>query len=332
MLGAALLFTQSSWAGGLTSLTSVQRLMLLVMGPLTLSLAIWDAGRDRRRGLTELLHTASLPVWRRTLLRVSTLAAAVIAAHLLVAGLAAAFVTQQTTYLGGRWWLILLIAAAGYLPFVAVGWLIGSLLPGRVVAPLAGVGAYLALGALTSSPSAWVNLTPPGRDSVVRGSEPTVLLTAVAVSLFLLVALTAMLFALPVRRRVGAVPLLLATAVVLLTHDRAETSWWQPDAEARALVCSEGDPRICVWRVHDQFLEQTVAAVQPALDRLGDGAPQAVHEVGPDQPLDPGVAGISLTFQIPLVGDALIAPEQMSNDLRRGGPGDAHTMSGTGQD
>ncbi|MGC1209549.1 MAG: hypothetical protein WA880_16510, partial [Ornithinimicrobium sp.] len=176
------------WAAEWMTLVTLQRWGLIVTGSVLISAAAWYAGVERRRGLDELLESTSLLRGRRRAMMLSTLLVGAIAGHLAAFACAAVLVVQQTEYHGGGWWWIVLLGCLGLCLMGAVGWVIGSLIPYRLVAPLAGVASYITIGTVTLGQRDWLDLLPTGVDGVYAGSSPTVFGVAMSATFLLLAA------------------------------------------------------------------------------------------------------------------------------------------------
>ncbi|MDI6105575.1 hypothetical protein QLQ12_44045 [Actinoplanes sp. NEAU-A12] len=119
-----------------------QRVMLVILWPLALAAGSWQAGRDRRGRIEELLGTTPARGWRR--MRPSAVATALCLAvgYLLVLAAGAAKVAG---YPGDGWPAVTLV---GVLALVAAGWLglgLGRLLPYAYTPAVLGAGSLAAL-------------------------------------------------------------------------------------------------------------------------------------------------------------------------------------------
>lgn len=119
----------------------VQKTLILFAGPAIAGAAAWMAGRDRRRGIDDLLETTPMPIFsRRLTLLVST---ALWAALTFI--IFAAFMLGRTALLAtwGRpaLWPILIVLAA-LAAQAAWGFLAGSIVSSRFTAPLAAIAAF----------------------------------------------------------------------------------------------------------------------------------------------------------------------------------------------
>lgn len=316
--GVVLMVTHPVWSAAWMSQAGDQRTLLILVWPMTLMLAAWHAARERRRGMGELLGSTARPAWQRDLLACGVLVGAAWAAHLLVLAFCAVVLLRQST-MDTPWWAAVHgLALAAYPAAVGLGWAIGRLIPGRIVAPLAGLVGYLGVGIPSYSGSPLVALLPNGGDIPYFGSRPSLAGAAVFGVLWAAVAVTAFLVAgCPRQRLLAIVTGLLVVATLGWVRGQAgDWRWFAPsDDRSDELVCTADTPRVCVLRAHEPWLAQAAAAVRPVLDRSADLARRGAAEAPWDQPRSgPWTPRIDLSSgQIPLWGSRLRNPE----DLRR---------------
>lgn len=312
--GLVLMFTASGWAGEWMSAARDQRTILIIVLPMTLTLATWQAGRERRRGVRELLASAVRPTWQRDLVSAAGLLLAAWAAHLVVFAACAVVLLRQST-MDSWWWLAVLgLGLAAYPAAVGVGWLIGRMLPGRVVAPLAGIAAFLAIGVPSYSDHPLVALLPNGGELGWIDRRPAVPGAAAFVVLWLAVAATAFLFAGdPCSRLLAIIAGLVVVATLWWVDAQADSSRWfvVRDPRAGQFVCTATGPRVCVLTAHATWLGRTAAVVQPVLSRSADLARMgAAEDPWGDRP-GPPMQPLDLYTQIPLWGSQLTSPESL---------------------
>lgn len=116
----------------------------IFLGPMVAGVACWAAGRDARRGVGDLLTTTATSATRRELVGWGAAAVLGLAAYALLG------VCLTTLIDGwGAWGRpepgLLLVGAAVVLLAVSVGYVVGTLLPWRLLPPLVGIGVYLLL-------------------------------------------------------------------------------------------------------------------------------------------------------------------------------------------
>jgi hypothetical protein len=116
-----------------------------VTGVLTLAVAAWQGGRERRRGTRELLASTPRPAGHRALAAWLPTFAWPAAAYTLVTVIATAL--AAVAFGPARPAMVGLFAAAELeiAACAAVGFGLGRLMPGRFVAPLAGIAAFAGL-------------------------------------------------------------------------------------------------------------------------------------------------------------------------------------------
>lgn len=313
-LSCLLALTHPEWAGELLSLTIEQRIDLIVLGPVALTLAVWHGGRDRRLGISELLGSVPASSWRRHAVRWGVLTAALSLGTVLTTVVGGGFVLLHTTYWGGRWAAVLLICCAATGAMVALGLAIGMLWSGRVLAPVAGLVGYVLLGApgyVTTSAAQY--LLPNGIEVFHVAERPTLVSVAATLVFFAALAVTFLASVSRGRRLLTVPAALVALAVGLVAGSQPMDWWWEPDPVAAAPVCSTDTPRVCVMRTHAELLPAVDRAVRPVLDGLGDLAPSHGARERPDSETsrDDSALYIDLGFAIPLVGNHLLRPEEV---------------------
>lgn len=313
-LGCVLVLTHPDWAGELLSLTIEQRIDLIVLGPVALTIAVWHGGRDRRLGITELLGSVPAPSWRRHVVRWAVLTATLSVGLAVTTVVGGGFVLLHTTYWGGRWYAVLLICCAATGAMVALGLLIGALVSGRVLAPVVGLAAYVLLAApsyVTGSAARY--LMPNGIETFHVGEHPTWLSMTATLAFFTAIAVVCLCVIARELRLLVVPAALVALVVGLAAGSRQEVWWWEPDLVASAPVCSTRAPPVCVMRTHAELLPAAEQAVRPVLDGLGELAPSSGAREQPDwtEAPDSRAPRFSLNFEIPLVGDRLLRPDEV---------------------
>ncbi|KXK63059.1 hypothetical protein AWW66_05295 [Micromonospora rosaria] len=272
-----------------------QRIMLVIIWPLALAAGAWQAGRDRRNRVEELLGTTPAPRWQRMRPSAVVTAACLAAGYLLVLAGGAPKVAAVAGYPGTGWPAVTLV---GVLALVAAGWLglgVGRLLPYAYTPAVLGVGSLAALlvAVEATRPS---EITDPGAALLLPFFTSTI-------SEFEMVAgpvstgqawwfgglaaggLVLYLATSPLARLLAVVPpaLGLALAAPMLTVPLEKA--FPADPAAVAEVCTTDDgPRVCVTAAHSRRLPALAAPAREALRLLAKlpDPPVSVHEAVPD--------------------------------------------------
>ncbi len=158
------------WAGDWAGLSESLRYLNLIAGPVAVASAAWQAGRERRRGLVELVATMPQDRLRRVVASWSA-PAGWAAGGYLAAALLAAGVTKVRAGYGGPLVMVVASGLAGLLALSAAGYALGTRLPYRLTAPLAGIGTYLALGLISYLDGPFRYLSPAVTIQVVAGLD-----------------------------------------------------------------------------------------------------------------------------------------------------------------
>ncbi|MGH8774108.1 MAG: hypothetical protein ACRDWI_02700 [Jiangellaceae bacterium] len=137
--GAAMLYNETEdWAGRWAPLAEYLRgVMLMVLVPMVVAAGAWQAGRERRRRVEELLGSTARSLWRRVVVPWAAVTLGTWLGLFLVWLSGAVLVAPVATYPGRWWWLTLSVA---------------------FVAPIAAVVAYAGLGCLLST--TWPRRSP----------------------------------------------------------------------------------------------------------------------------------------------------------------------------
>jgi len=276
------------WAGRWVGLADYLRVSLLALCPLMVSAGAWQAGRERRRDIGELVAATPRPGWHSLVAAWLAVTLAGIAGLVVAFAGAAVLVARVATYGGGDWWQR---AAVGVLALAAAsagGVLVGRRVPLRVAAPIAGLATYLGLAILTYWNAAPARLSPAYGGRWMYSLVPE---WVTGLQVTWLVALTALLLAVAVRR--GRVALLAgAVAVAAAVPISTAPSWNRAPADPAAveLVCTTSGPEVCLTRVNAFLLDEVAAVAQPILARL-DGIPGAPRQAV-DQTVRPAGASV----------------------------------------
>ncbi|MGW0503187.1 hypothetical protein [Micromonospora sp. NPDC003241] len=271
-----------------------QRIMLVILWPLALAAGAWQAGRDRRHRIEELLGTTPAPRWQRTGPFAVVTAASLAAGFLLVLVGGAPKVAAAAGHPGTGWPAVTLV---GVLALVAAGWLglgVGRLLPYAYTPAVLGVGGLAGLLAA-------IELTRPS-EATDPGAALLLPFFTTTISEFEMVAgavsagqawwfgglaaggLVLFLARNPLVRLLAVAPpaLGLALAAPMLTVPLEEA--FPVDPAAVVEVCTTDDgPRVCVTAAHSRELPALVAPAREALRMMATlpDAPTSVHEAAP---------------------------------------------------
>ena len=291
VIGAlALFFAEGiAFSTGWMQLAMTQRWYLALLWPLALAAGGWQARRENRSKVAELFTSTPRPVAQRIVPVLGAMAVAVVAGYLAMGVAGAIWIIGTAGYLPVA---VFVVTAVGALSLVAAAWLglaVGRLLPSPMTAPalgVAGLGLLLFIPFLTK-PRGWlalvfspmVEMNMPGDYATVPGRVSTaqaVWLLALAATAVLLLGSNGW------RVRVAAllpVALGAALAVTVMPHQNRYVND-AADPVARALTCAEGQPVVCVSRVHEGLLPDVTGPARQGLTLLAKlpAAPAEVHE------------------------------------------------------
>lgn len=287
------------WGGDWYGWAYYLRTSLIVFGPLVVAAAVWQGGRERRRGLTELLSSASRSPLHRASASLASPALWALAAFAVVALAMAAVTTWHTSY--GRPPLLLALSAAfAVLMFASLGFVAGRLSPSRVTAPLLAVATYVGLGVASYAGSGWAYLSPGVE--LFSGFVPAAWWAPLSILVFLGVGAAALLL-LAATRRCLAVPVLGVAILAAVPIGCTGQDAFTPDAAGERLVCADGDPQVCLTRRHADQLPEVAATVQAVLAGLDAPSPVVEQRFG-EGLRDPNGVLNTLYLGADLSGDA----------------------------
>lgn len=123
---------------------------LQVIGTITAAAAAWMAGREHRRGMTDLVGSTPRDPWSRSLTTLAATAGWAVLVYAVLAGVFLTITATQATWGGPVPWPIL-SGLAGLLATVALAHAVGWLVPSRFTAPLTAVGVFAVMAAATES-------------------------------------------------------------------------------------------------------------------------------------------------------------------------------------
>jgi hypothetical protein len=284
---------------GLTVLALDQRQLLLGTFPLVMGVAAWQARRDRRSRVDELLATTARPRWQRVLPAAAALAIAAVAAYVAAVAANVGLVIAADGYLSVVTAPIIAVGVLFIVVPVAFGLALGRWLPFILIPPLLVV--YLLVSLIFADTEAYPGEPgPPGRlllwgDLQVIGISFDVAaitarthlgqgLWAVALTAAALIVFATARLRTRAAAAVVAVALGAAVAVALLPDRYADAYYLDP--RATTPVCTPDTPRVCVTRAHQAALADLRGPARQALAimaaKLPD-APTSVIEI-PDTP------------------------------------------------
>ncbi|MFI0791498.1 hypothetical protein ACH4OY_02160 [Micromonospora rubida] len=292
-VGTAYLGLSNTYTGRWAALAAEHRLGLVLLIPLALAGGAWYGRRERRQRVDELLATTPRPGAQRRLVAAGALAVTVLAAYLLAFAVGAVRVAPDATYLPPG---LARTVAVGAVALVAAAWLglaLGRVLPQPVVAPAAAVVAAGAMVAARMYVTGGFGDDLPRAvllDPILDGADDfSAILGRVhagqALWLVGLAATAAGLLAAGRRHQVAfaLVPALVGGALAVpLLPTGGSMGAYAFDRGAAALVCADGEPRVCVTKVHAVTLPQVVGPARAslaALAKLPDAPTSAVERV-----------------------------------------------------
>lgn len=252
--------------------------------PLVAGIGAWQGLRDRRAKVTELFATTPKAPWRRVLPTAGALALGLTAGYvgLLVVGgaqVAGAYFT----------WTWLPVAGVLVLAFVGIALLgmgIGRLVPSLVTPP---VLAFATLaGEISLIQSGWPELLTPTFNAPDISVFTTVAVPVTLAQALWFTGMAATGFGLFVASRAwtrvaALLPMALSAAVAIPVLSGMDSPV-VADPDARALVCDDDGPRVCVTRAHADYLPTLVGPAREVLALLEKlpSPPTSVVEV-PEQ-------------------------------------------------
>ncbi len=293
----------------------------LYIGPLIAGAAAWMAGRERRRGLGDLLATTPRHRWSRTL----TLWAATAVWGLLAYAVFGLYVIAQTAT-RAMWgtpvlWPML-VGLLSIAMWAAIGYALGEWLPGHVVPAFVAIGVFAAQVAVGQADAWFAFLSPAARvDATVwYGVRPFV---AVPQGLFLagvlLLALSGLAHSGPAHgerwyrlARLTA-PLALALIVggaLLIRRDapgggtrqlRREPPPSGSHVVAYTPVCTTDPLPVCIHPAYQPWLRESASAINLLAAPLLDlpGTPSRAEQGPPSADRPAGVVGFTLNLYDP---------------------------------
>lgn len=309
------------WSGRWAGLANYLRMSMLILCALMIAAGAWQAGRERRRDIDELLASTPRPGWQPLLAAWLAVALAGTAGVLVAFAGAAVLVVRVATYTGGGWWWTLAVGILALGAAAAFGVFVGRIVPLRVAAPIAGLAAYLGFAIATywdGKTAAW--LSPVYGGWAVYGLVPG---RIIALQAAWLAAVATLLLAAAARLRRTAIlagGLAIAVAIPIITGPAARPL--PPDPVAVELVCTTTGPQVCLSRINAFLIDDVATVVQPILAHL-DGIPGAPrravdYAAQEGQPLDhdDDTVWLSIDHQSTALG-GLASSAQLRADFRQ---------------
>jgi hypothetical protein len=267
------------------------RTNLVMLVPLALGVGAWQARRDRRSRVGDLLATTARPSWQRRLHIAVPLGIGAATGFLAVFAGLVVFALVVDTYVPPS---LVLPAMAAALTLAAGVWLgaaLGRALPWVVMPPLIVVAGLVGLTALVLFtdpegdsdglyPRSWL-LNPTGTEgfSAFETLTTPVLIAQVLWMVALAAACLLLYVAARFWRLLAVVPIVLGLVLagpLLPDHLHEGVTL---DRGALALECTPDEPRICVRRVYPRLLDQLRDPGRDALAILAAKLPQAPTSV-----------------------------------------------------
>jgi hypothetical protein len=290
--GVFVLFASNEPYGSWMQLVIVQRDIMQLTWPLALAAGAWQALRERRSRVEELLATTARPRWQRVLPVAIAMAIAAVAAYLAMIVGAAGHLRHIDGYfsLGA-----IPLIALGALAMVGAVWLgqaIGTLLPSPLTAPMLAVVGFVSL-AISLMLVTGGNHRDPGTFLLFPylqgprdGGYALQMLSAranlsQALWLAALAAFGLALFAAarPYTRVAAVLPVLLGAAVAVPAMPRQLSAAWIEDGRATEVICTDDEPKVCIERAHSYALDHLLGAAREALSILAAKLPPAPTRV-----------------------------------------------------
>jgi hypothetical protein len=291
-VGIFVLFTSNPPYRSWLELAVYQRDIMALTWPLALGAGAWQGIRERRSRVEELLASTPRPRRRRVLPVAAAMAIAAVAAHLVMLAGASGHLWNFEVYLSSG---TVPIIATGALAMIAGVWLgqaLGSLLPSPLTPPMLVVAAFVSLAVLP--PLLWNPHRMPGTvllSPQLRGprgggflvqtlSERANLSQALWLAALAATGLALFAAARPATRAAAvAVPILIGAAIAVPVMPRLIDSAWVTDHAAAEIICTRGDPQICIARSYSYALDHLRDPAREALATLAAKLPRAPSRV-----------------------------------------------------
>lgn len=288
--------------------------------PFVAGAAAWMGSRDGRRHTADLVAITARPRWLSQLLCWAATTTWALLIYLGCVGVLYGVTASQATWGGPLWWPVA-VGAAGVIAFAALGFVVGSFLPGRFTAPLVAVGAVVALNVgfhlAVRQTAGYALISPSGSspDIAIGVFFPYLPDLSIAQVMFLGGLVVAAVGAMGVRRASGG-PWLRAVAATIVIAGLAATGTAlglagtarsEPQgvvipalhdaASDRPIayipVSSGGAIPIRLQPAFRHFMPSLTAALHPVLAELAGlpGAPVSVDQVAETSQAGPSLSG-----------------------------------------
>lgn len=259
----------AGWAGRWMPFAASVRMSLYVVGALAVAAGAWQAGRERRRRIGELLGSTPRPTWQPFVVTWAAVTLGAFMGLLVIVLAGVALIAPVASYGGSGWWWVLLLAFPGLAALTALGVAAGRLVPLRLTAPVAAIGCYaLMVGAVDSGRFGGVVFLAP---TLSNYDAPGYLLPGeigIQQALwFVGLTATALVFVGARRRWLAVLPAAVALAGAVPLLQQPPWSAWQPDPAALELVCTDDAPDVCLTRLNAFLLDDVTVPVRRELDR-----------------------------------------------------------------
>ncbi|MFL6123217.1 hypothetical protein [Actinophytocola sp.] len=259
----------AAWDEEWMGLAQWTRYLTLFLAPLVLAVGAWQGLREKRSGVPELFATTPRPAWRRVLPTAGALAVALTAAYVVLLTVGGVRVAGTASYFHLKWVPVAGVMVVALVALALLGAGIGRLVPSLVTPPVLAVAALAGQMALLAT--SWQLLLTPAFDSPSIGVFTSVAVPVTLAQLlwFAGIGVTGfcLLVAVGTKARLAALlPVALAAAVAVPVLSTVDAVVADPDA--RALVCDDRGPRVCVTAAHADYLPTVAGTARDVLARL----------------------------------------------------------------
>ena len=323
--GVFVLFASNEPYGSWMQLVIVSRDIMQLTWPLGLAAGAWQALRERRSKVEELMATTPRPRWQRVLPVANAMAIAAVTAYLVMLAGAAGHVRHIDGYfpLGA-----IPLIALGALAMVGAVWLgqaVGALLPSPLTAPMLAVVGFVGLAvspmivAQDSRDRGAVLLFPylqgprDGGFALQMLSTRANLVQALWFAALAATGLAVFAASRPGTRLAALLPVVLGATIAVPAMPRTLSDAWVEDRRATEAVCTDDEPTVCISRLHSYALDSMRGPAREALSVLARKLPPGPTRVlvgndgtpGP-QPADTLIVYVTLIESTEYTADTLV--------------------------